>query len=191
MIHNEQVLLWHTKLKTFEKTAFDLAGKANSPKHSYLLDGKKRVNVEYTEDERKAMYAQIAAGFNELRAEGDALLAELAQQDQTVDIEDDTSAIAGSLAGFITNNRMYDYSEGHKAAFKFKQIRAKYLTVYDGIRFKRAKAKLQEMTNKSGVVYTDPKRKAKRDDLRRRTQEAFDDMNRNEMLANLTAKGND
>jgi hypothetical protein len=182
---NDKVYIWYKKADEIQNNVSKLIRTMNSPKHSYLSDGK-TVNVDYTPDERIAIYAQAAKSFEELRKEGDALLADLQKQKQSPDVTDSIEAVSGKLASFLTNNRLYDYSEGLDAQIKFRKIRAKYLEIYDRQKYMSGKAKLQEMiTKKSGVVYTDP---AKKDELKKQrawTKERFDDMNEYAMITRM------
>jgi hypothetical protein len=184
MIHNDKVLSWYDKADKLQNSASESIRKAYLPKHSYLSDGK-TVNEDYTPDERKAIYADIAKSFNEIQKEGDALLSDLQNREQSPEITDDIKAVSGKLASFLTNTRLYDYSEGQGAANKFEKLRAKYLEIYNREMYKSGKTKLQEMVKKSGIVYTDPAKKTELDKQRNWTQSRFDDMNHYAAIAKI------
>jgi hypothetical protein len=189
MVHNDKVFSWYKKTDKLQNSVSESMRKAYLPKYSYLSDGK-TVNVDFTPDERKAIYADIAKSFNEIQKEGDALLADLQNREESPEITDDIEAVSGKLASFLTNIPMYDYSEGQSAANKFEKIRAKYLEIYNRYIYKSGKTKLQEMVKKSGIIYTDPAKKAELDKQRVHTQSHFDNMNRNAAIAQ-TKKQND
>ncbi len=180
MIHNDQVNSWYDKIDKLQQSASESIRKIYLPKHSYLSDGN-NVNVDYTEEERKAVYAEIAKSFYTVQKEGDVLLESLQKQEQSPEIMDDIKAISGKIASFLTNTRLYDYSEGQDSASKFEKLRAKYLEIYNRVMYISGKAKLQKMVNKSGVVYNKDE-VAKQRGL---TQSSFDEMNHFAQIAKM------